>query len=93
MSIGSGRGNYAFNHVLLVHNHVSNKTMIKKKKKKLGGWTGIRTHALGTASAPNEALQTLTSQGQTPCSTATIFKKFLGGTIADTMLENYDPVF
>ena len=65
----------------------------KEKRKKIGGWTGIRTHALGTASAPNEALQTLTSQGQTPCLVATIFKKFLGRTIADTMLENYDPVF
>ena len=30
--------------------------------KKFGGWTGIRTHTLGTAFAPNEALQTLTSQ-------------------------------
>ena len=70
-----------------------NKTMKKNAKKNLGGLTGIRTHALGTASAPNEALQTLTSQGQTPCPIATIFKKFLGGTIADTMLENYDPVF
>ena len=54
-----------------------NKTMIKKKKKKFGGW--IRTHALGTAFAPNEALETLTSQGQTSCPIATIFKKFLGG--------------
>ena len=61
--------------------------MIKKGKKRFGGWTGIRTHAVRTASAPNEALQTLTSQGQT------IFKKYLGGTIADTLLENYDPVF
>jgi len=69
-----------------------NRTM-KKNEKKFGGWTGIRTHALGTASAPNEALQTLTSQGQTPCPIATIFKKLLGGTIADTMLENCDPVF
>ena len=58
-----------------------------------GGWTGIRTHVLGTASAPNEALQTLTSQGQTPCPIATIFKKILGEAIADTMLKNYSPVF
>ena len=55
--------------------------------------TGIRTHALGRPSAPNEALQSLTSQGRTPCQIATIFKKFLGATIADTVLENYDPVF
>ena len=64
-----------------------------KKEKKFGGLTGIRLHALGIGSAPNEALQTLTSQGQTPCPIATIFKNFLGGTIADTMLENYDPVY
>ena len=69
-----------------------NKKM-KKKKKKSGGLTGIRTHALGAGSAPNEALQTLISQGQTPCSIATIFMKSLGENIADTMLENYDPVF
>ena len=31
-----------------------NKTM-KKKEKKFGGWTGIRTHALRRAAAPNEA--------------------------------------
>ena len=62
---------------------------MKKRRKKVG----IRTHTLGTASAPNEPLHTLTSQGQTPCPIATILKKFLGRTIADTMLENYDPVF
>ena len=67
--------------------------MKKKREKKFGGSTGIRTHAEGTVSAKNDALQTLTSQGQTPCPIATIFKKFLGGTIADTILENYDPVF
>merc|ERR1711893_495086 len=80
--IWSARGNYALNHVLLVHIVFQNKT--KKKRKKFGGWTGIRTYALGTASAPNGALQTLTSQGQTPCPFTTIFKKFLGDTIADT---------
>ena len=67
--------------------------IMKKKFKKFGGLTGIRTHALGTASVRNKALQTLTSQGQTPCPIATIFKNFLEVTIADTMLENYDPVF
>ena len=92
MSICSARGNYTLNHVLLVLNMFQNKTM-KKKEKKFGGWTGIRTHALGTASAPNEALQTLTSQGQTPCPIATIFENFLGETIANTIQENYDPVF
>ena len=55
--------------------------------------TGIRTHAPGTASAPYEALETLTSQGQMPCRIATILEKFLGGAKADMMLENNDPVF
>ena len=75
--------------MLLVHNHGSQ----YNNEKKNVGLTGIRTHALGTASALNKALQTLTSQGQTPCPIATTFRKVLGGTIADTMLENYDPVF
>ena len=57
------------------------------------GSTGILTHAQGLAFTSNEALQTLTSQDQTPCPMATIFEKCIGGTIADTILENYDPVF
>ena len=73
--------------------HESLNKTIPEKIKKFVGLTGIRTHALGIASAPNEALQTLTSQGQTPCPIATIFKKCLGGSIADTMLEINDPVF
>ena len=75
-----------------------NKTMKKKKKKKFDGLTRLRTHSPGTASAPYEALetltsQTLTSQGQMPCRIATILEKFLGGAKADMMLENNDPVF
>ena len=54
-----------------------------------GGWTGIRTHALGTTSVPNEALQTLTSQGQTPCLIATILERLLGRTIANTVLHEF----
>ena len=67
--------------------------IVKKREKKFDGSSGIRIHAEGTVSAINDTLQTLTSQGQTPCPIATIFKKLLGGTIADTMLENCDPVF
>ena len=65
----------------------------EKKIKKIVGLTGIRTHALGKASAPNKALQTLTFQGQTSSPIAATFRKLLGGTIADTMLKNYDPMF
>ena len=46
------------NYMIVAHPQMGN-------YKKFGGWTVIRTHALGTASAPNETLQTLTSQGQT----------------------------
>ena len=65
-----------------------NKNQRKKREKISEGSSGIRIHAEGTVSAINDALQTLISQGQTPCSIATIFKRLLGRTIADTLLEN-----
>ena len=68
-----------------------NKCEKKEKKNRRFKWDSNPRE--GKVSAINDTLQTLTAQGQTPCPIATIFKKLLGGTIADTMLENYDPVF